>query len=144
MKRVYLHCTITMSIVHWTSWSPTWSLKVVFLFHSFLVITVVQRLYIKNLFHLRMEKVKPFSLCFVRIIDNRHGRGNNFWMSGLRMENIQMYLTECKICELNFPKKTKQISNSEQQSISNFSLFHNIYTGSLLRANKLLPTLPRV
>ena len=52
-----------------------------------------------------MEKIKPFLLCFERYIDNRHGRGNNFWMSGLRMENIQMYLTECKICELNFPKK---------------------------------------
>ena len=40
-EKVCLHCTIAEPHVHWTKQSLNLSLKVDFLFHSFLVITVV-------------------------------------------------------------------------------------------------------
>ena len=63
VKWVYLHCTIAMSNVHWTSLSPNLSLKVVFLFQSFLVITVCNKL--RNNFVGIKSFQKYFSYCLV-------------------------------------------------------------------------------
>ena len=43
VKWVCLHCTLAESYAHWTISSPNLILKVIFLFQSFLIITVVNK-----------------------------------------------------------------------------------------------------
>jgi len=69
VKRVYLHWTIAMSNVHWTSLGPKLGLKVVFLFQSFLVITVVYQKGTEFLPKLKISYLYIFATwCFKSLI----------------------------------------------------------------------------